>query len=69
MMDDDLRVDVGPMAASIAELVIDTVETATKYGRDWRPTMAELVQLRLERLWRGQFPEAAPRREQLKRDS
>lgn len=49
-MGDELRVDVGPAAASIAEMVTELVDTATTYSRDWRPTLAAFVQLRLERL-------------------
>lgn len=42
-------VKVGRAAASVAEMVIQLVETAERYNRDWKKTLPEFIELRLQR--------------------
>ncbi len=54
----DGPVAISPTAASVAQMVIELAATADRFGRDWRPTLAEFIQLRLERF---QQPEPTPK--------
>lgn len=44
------RVEAAELAPSLARMIVEWVDGGTKAGTDWRPGLAAVIALRLERL-------------------